>query len=89
MNSRDSSRGSAPKIGRVAAGTSRRKRSLALFSLIHCSSVWPSQSAAEAASQGASIGTSFDISFMRVTTVARSGRIVGSGGAVPVGPESL
>jgi L-fuculose-phosphate aldolase len=44
---------------------------------------------AEAASQGASIGTSFDISFSRDTTVARSGRIDGSGGAVPVGPESL
>jgi hypothetical protein len=59
-----------------------------LLLLIQVSSVWPSQSAALAAVHGASTGTVFDISSSWVTTVARSGRMTGSGGAVPVGPVS-
>jgi hypothetical protein len=78
-----------PKIGRVAVGTRARKRSLALFWRTHSSSVKRSNSRARGAFQGASTGTSFDISFSSETTAARSGRISGSSGAVPVGPVSL
>ncbi len=78
-----------PKIGRVASGTRLRKRGVAELSRIHVSSVWPSYSSALAACHGASTGTSVDISLSSVTAAASSGRIAGSGGAVPVGPVSL
>ena len=60
-----------------------------LFALIHVSSVWPSHAAACGAFHGASTGTEVDIESSFETTVARSSRIVGSGGALPVGPVSL
>jgi hypothetical protein len=43
-----------------------------------------SHSRAFSAVQGASTGTCFDISSMRVCSCAASGRISGSGGIVPV-----
>jgi hypothetical protein len=90
VKSSESSRGSAPKIGRVAVGTSSsRNCGVTLFCLTQLSRVWPSHSAALAEFQGASTGTSVDIWSSLVTTRVMSGSSSGSGGAVPVGPVSL
>ena len=51
--------------------------------------VWPSQAVALAAVHGALTGTCVDIWSSCWTTSTSSGAIVGSGGAVPVGPLSL
>jgi hypothetical protein len=89
VNSSDSSRGSAPKIGRVAIGTTCLKRGVALWLSIQLLSVWLSQSSALCAVHGASTGTSVAIWSSSATTAVSSGRISGSGGALPVGPVSL
>ena len=51
------------------------------------SKVWLSHSSALSAVHGASTGTCVDISSTSAMTATRSGRIVGSGGAPPVGPQ--
>ena len=90
MNSSETSRGSAPKIGRVAIEARFAELAgLTVFASTYCSSVCASHSAASGASQGASTGTLFDFSSRPVTTTHRSGRITGSGGAEPVGEVSL
>ena len=50
------------------------------------SRVWLSHSSALAACHGAATGTWVDIWSISARTAARSGRMVGSGGAPPVGP---
>ncbi len=72
----------------MAAGTSLRNWGLTLFWLTQLSSVWASQFVALADSHGASTGTCVDIWSSWVTTVARSPKMSGSSGAVPVIPWS-
>ena len=81
--------GSAPKIGRVAAGTSSRNCGSSECPSIQLSRVCASHAVAPAALHGASTGTWPAIWSSWLTTRRRSGRISGSNGAVPVRPASL
>ena len=87
-NSSDSSRGSAPKIGRhTARATSRNGLPIALRrSQVSSDSL--SSCAAPGVSHGASTGTLSDIESSRGIASSRSGSNAGSGGALPVGPVS-
>jgi hypothetical protein len=88
-NSSDSSRGSAPKIGRVAARATSMKRCPAgELRRSHVSSDWPSSCAAPGASHGASAPTFSDSEFSCGMASSRSASSARSGGAVPVGPVS-
>ena len=88
-NSSDSSRGSAPKIGRVAArATSMKRLPPVELRRSHVSSDSLSSCAAPGASHGASTGTFSDSELSFGIASSRSGSSATSGGAKPVGPVS-
>jgi len=87
-NSREISRGSAPKIGRVAAAAMFAKAFPPVeLRRTQSPNDWASRPAAPGAVCGASTGTCSDIESSRGTMSSRSVSAAGSGGAKPVGPS--